>query len=391
MMGLLERYVLGKALALFAGLTGLALAILLLERLLRVVELVSGSTGNMTAAARLIVNLVPHYLEMALPAALFLSVLITIDRISRSGELVAMMGAGVSLFRVVRPFMIAAALLAAIMVFITGFLQPLSRYDYRQIAHDIRQQSVETAFQEGKFAHVGDWVVWTDHAERQGRVLGGTFILEYQADGSRRFLSAPSGGLVGEGDELSRIVLQDGRGGDLPVGGQAISGLGFETLYWTLPHEMAPFRARGGDARELTLPELFAVAGMRQEAGVEPHIAAAGLHDQLSRALLMLALPLLAVPLGLSYGRAPRTGGIAIGIVLMLVVQKALEYGLIVAERGTVPAWASLWPIVLVISATGVVLFWRSAQRVSTPPLMNLSLDVARIARGIRPPASGRA
>lgn len=373
-MGLLERYVLKRALVLFAGLTGLALAILLLERLLRIVELVSGASGTMTSAARLIVNLVPHYLEMALPAALFLSILITTERLSRSGELVAMLSSGVSLFRYARPFTLAALGLAALALLITGFAQPLARYDYRQIAHDIRQRSVDTAFQEGKFVQAGDYVVWTDHSGKSGNELASTFILEYREDGSRRFLSAPSGALIPGETGFAQIVMQDGMGADLPAGEGASSQLTYDRLHWSLPAGMEAFRARGGDERELTLPELFAAASGRLDAGVEPHIAATALHDQLARAVLILVLPFLAIALGLNFGRTPRAGSLAIGIVFMLVVQKALEFALILAERGSIAPWAGLWPVVGIIAFLSGYLFWRGATQVAAPLLSPLAV-----------------
>jgi lipopolysaccharide export system permease protein len=72
-------------------------------------------------------------------------------------------------------------------------------------------------------------------------------------------------------------------------------------------------------------------------------------------------LPLIGVILGLNLGRTPRSGGIAIGILLLLSVQKILEYGLALAERGAVPAWAGFWPVVLVLAVAALFMFRRLA------------------------------
>ncbi len=94
--------------------------------------------------------------------------------------------------------------------------------------------------------------------------------------------------------------------------------------------------------------------------------------------MLILVLPLLAIPLGLNYGRVPRAGGLAAGIVLMLLVQKGLEFGMILAERGTVAPWAGSWSVLFFVAALGVAVFWRNATQISAPPPALLSIFGAR-------------
>ena len=137
------------------GLASLALGVLLLERLLRIFEIVANTSDTLGVATRMLLNLLPYYLGLAIPVALFLGVLITVDRVSRSGELSAALAAGVSLFQIIRPFMWIAAFLALFSVVLMGYLQPLGRYDYRAAVHDVKQSSAEAVFQEGKFAQIG--------------------------------------------------------------------------------------------------------------------------------------------------------------------------------------------------------------------------------------------
>jgi len=211
MFARLDRYMLQGTLGLFVGLTGLALGVLLIERLIRLTELLSGSDEATLAAVRMIANLVPHYLEMALPAAFLIAVIISVDRLSRSGEIVAMMATGVSLLRIARPYLLMAAVLALASVAIAGFLQPITRYNYRQIAFELRQSSIVTAFKERKFVQFRDRVVWTDRVDSTGRNLGETFIIETAPDGGRRFMTGRRRqGCLGD---------QPVRGDDRPVAG----------------------------------------------------------------------------------------------------------------------------------------------------------------------------
>ncbi|WP_158275442.1 LptF/LptG family permease [Maritimibacter sp. 55A14] len=360
----LDRYLLRNNLGLFAALTGLALAILLLERLIRITDLISTSDHAVVSAVRMIANLVPHYLEMALPGALLIATIITIGRLSRSGEIVGMMSSGVSLYRIVRPYMAMAVLLALVSILVTGYLQPVSRYNYREIVHELKQDAVVAAFQERKFVQFDDWVVWTDAVDREGRKMGETFIVETGPDGSRRFLTGSSGALLEDEEGAWAITLADGMAGR--IAGRVESGQGdrltIDRVSWRLPHSAPGFRSRGADQRELTLTELIAgdfAAGGRD---IDPVVAMSDLHDRISRAALLVVLPLVGVILGLNLGRKMRSGGVAIGILLLLVVQKLLEYGLLMAERGAVPPWAGLWPVVLTVAVGSVFFFHRLAE-----------------------------
>lgn len=386
MFARLDRYLLKNTLGLFAGLTGLALGVLLIERLIRLSEVLSGTDEATLTAVRMIANLVPHYLEMALPAALLIAIIISVDRLSRSGEIVAMMATGVSLFRIARPYMLMALVLALVSVLIAGFVQPITRYNYRQIAFDLQQSSIVTAFRERKFVQFHDRVVWTDRVDETGRNLGETFVIETAPDGSRRFMTGRTGVLHEDGGGWV-ITLTDAMIGQLPaVIGDAVAGrqgdrLMVATVDWQLPVASAVFRSRGGDQRELTLSELIAGTYRDQGFGIDPVSASADLHDRLSRSALLLTLPLIGVALGLNIGRVARSGGVAMGIFLLLIVQKLLEFGLLKAERGAVPGWAGLWPIVIAVAIGALVLFRLAATGRQVIPEIHLP---ARLAAWLR-------
>ena len=94
-----------------------------------------------------------------------------------------------------------------------------------------------------------------------------------------------------------------------------------------------------------------------------------------------MVLPLIALPMGLGYGRSFQSTGIAVGIIFLLLAQKSLEMGNTLALDGRIAPWLGTWPVIAVISLLGVGLFLRSALRVATPPLMMLSFDLGNVAK----------
>ena len=371
----IQRYIFGECTRVFFGLLLLVVSILLLERLLRIADLVSRSPGNFGEAVYMLANLVPHYAGIGIPAAFFLAVLITVSRISRSGELVAVWGMGKSLFMISKPFMIMAALLASLLLITSGILQPLSRYEYRSLVNSIAESSIETVFIEGKFVEAEDWTVWTEDVDLSTGDLTSSFILERLPDGSQRIISAATGALVRENGTISEIQLESGMGADLSEDQTLSSRLEFDSFKWRPPDALTQFRDRGNDVRELMLWELWTPATSPPSAeleNIESLEAMVSIHDQLARFALILLLPLIAVPFGLSYGRHPPSNAILIGLLTLIMIQQLLELAKSLALDGAVPAWAGSWAVIILVSLIGLFLFLRSAVTMAQPPLSSV-------------------
>lgn len=371
----IQRYIFGECTRVFFGLLLLVISILLLERLLRIADLVSRSPGNFGEAVYMLANLVPHYAGIGIPAAFFLAVLITVSRISRSGELVAVWGMGKSLFMISKPFMIMAVLLASLLLITSGILQPLSRYEYRSLVNSIAESSIETVFIEGKFVEAEDWTVWTEDVDLSTGELTSSFILERLPDGSQRIISAATGALVRENGTISEIQLQSGMGADLSETQTLSSRLEFDSFKWRPPDALTQFRARGKDVRELMLWELWApaISSPRDDTdNIEPLEAMVSIHDQLARFVLILILPLIAVPFGLSYGRHPPSNAILIGLLTLIIIQQLLELAKSLALDSVVPPWLGSWLVIAIVGTGGLLLFLRSARTMAQPPLSSV-------------------
>ncbi len=83
-------------------------------------------------------SLVPHYLGLALPAAFFAAIFMSVARIGDDNELDAMLATGRSIARMAVPYFIVAAALVGFNFYLYGFLQPLTRYGYNVQVHEAR-------------------------------------------------------------------------------------------------------------------------------------------------------------------------------------------------------------------------------------------------------------
>ncbi len=108
-----------------AGAIVIGMAALLLERLIRLLDLFANRGGPLTLILKMLGNLVPHYLAIAIPAAFFVGILYATLRLSNDSELDVMRASGLSLRRLAAPMLVMAVVLTVASAIILGFLQPL--------------------------------------------------------------------------------------------------------------------------------------------------------------------------------------------------------------------------------------------------------------------------
>ena len=388
-MDRLNQYLMKKAATTIGGLIIFACCVLLMERLLRIFQVVTTSTNPASDTSQMIVNLLPYYLGIAVPMALLLGVIITVDRFSRSSELTAAFGSGISLLHMTKPFLILGTFLAVITLFIEGYMQPVGRYNYRQVEHSVKQQSFTAALREGTFTSVGNRTFFAG-TDLKGDAMGPIFIYEKQMkDGKQEGLRLTT---AGQGEIIIREntmepVLQLAKGqiyqvmedknidGDFSFESSSIAGAANEIT----------FRSRGDDEREMTSLELLENRrGDVSRFNINSDVNNATLHLRLAKSALLLILPFIAVPFGLNYGRNPSSAGIAIGVVFLISLQKALEFGQSLGAAGKVPPWVGIWPILIAVAIFAARLFRKSAYKMGQPPLTSVSHYISHLQGKIR-------
>src|SRR5690349_7716470 len=110
-ISLFDRYMLKRVLGPLAAAIVIGMAALLLERLIRLLDLFANRGGPLTLILKMLGNLVPHYLGIALPAAFFVGILYATLRLSNDSELDVMRASGLSLRRLAAPMLLVAVLL----------------------------------------------------------------------------------------------------------------------------------------------------------------------------------------------------------------------------------------------------------------------------------------
>lgn len=333
----------------------------LLERLLRLFDLVAATGAAISSALTMAGNLVPHYLGLALPSAFTAGIFIAIARLGDDNEIDVMLTGGRSIARLAMPFVAVAFLLCAFNLYLFGYLQPLSRYGYHVAVHEALNAGWNARLEDRRFVRAAHGItLGADTVGHDGRSLQGVFI-ERREGGREEITTAPRGRLVLAPDGR-RLLLELENGQIVRFGREGgLSALRFNRgmINDDFTPVPPPFRARGDSVRELTLNELW--RGLHGGETERPrHILAAELNARLARVLVVLLLPLLAVPLGMASKRGNRAPSVVFAVLALLALNHALQFGESLAETGRVPPPAGLWIPFAMFGAACVWLFRRS-------------------------------
>lgn len=376
-----DRYVLRLAISPMLGALAVTLVALLLERILRLLDLLADSSSRFGFVAELAANLIPHYLGLTLPAAFFVSLFIVFSRLSDGSEIDALLASGISLTRLAAPFVVVGVILAMISLALFGYLQPYSRYAYRAVLHAAIEAGWNGRLSAQAFVSPGDSLSMTaDIAEGEGRRLQRVFIRKALADGDEEITTAKAAELRPSADGKSVVVLLEGgqqlsesKTGDMRI-------LSFQSFSTDVPLAGAQklLRDRGGDPRELTLNELARQASSPDSLfGRETLLAE--LYGRLARALALPFLPLLALPLALAAKRGGRVPGVIVAGITLIAFHHLLQLGQSLAEQGRVLAIIGIGLPAAIFTSLCLWIFISSRTRPGETPLSLLSEQISDI------------
>lgn len=350
------------------------LAALLLERMLRLLDLLVNKGGPLGLVVKMVVNLVPHYLGMALPAAFFLSVLLAVSRLGGDSELEALQGCGLSLRRLVTPIFVFAVFLTIFTGFLFGVFQPYARYAYRAVLYVVTHAAWDAQLEEGAFlSGDGRLTIMAERVDGGGASLRQVFVNQDQGAGGGIATTAREGRLLRDVDGY-RLQLKDGvqvKTSPADPNGKIVT---FKELALTvdLDSHIAPFRERGDSEREMTLRELWHARKADSGSSVPISRLSAEMHGRMARTLTVVFLPLLALPLGLASRRQRRSHGILLAAIILIVYHHSLQFGENMVDSGKVGPFFGIWLPFLLFSSFSVWIYMQVGAKPGNNPLSSI-------------------
>ncbi|MEO0410608.1 MAG: LptF/LptG family permease [Pseudomonadota bacterium] len=378
----IDWYILRQILTPMVTTLGIAAMLLLLDKMLSLFDFVIKEGGPVSVVWRMLGNVAPQYLGLAIPIGLLLGTILAFRKLALSSELDALNSVGVSFARLLRVPITLSFLLAILTFLLNGFVQPISRYSYEELRYELRSGALGASIKVGEFVELGEALTMKVEESRDGgRQLFRIFAhQEAPNDDGQLVVTADSGAFFATDDE-DRILFRlfDGTLITFDRNFTRPRYLSFDVqdLPIDLPRSEG-FRDRGDGELEKTTVEMVNElrSGNMEENSRDAVVA--NLNYRIAHILSLFALPFLAIPMGIPPKRSASAVGVFTGVAMLIGFNEILELGeAMVRNNGTSPLLA-MWLPFSVFVAISVQLYWIATRKVGGQPLKLLDA----IARG---------
>jgi len=372
MARLIDRYLLREVVP--PCLVGLLLItfVLLMNQVLLLADLFIDKGVPFLQALRLLGLLIPSILVFALPMSVLMGILGGLARLSADSEIVAFKTLGVGPRRLAKPLLLFGVAGFALTLPLALYIAPRANHDWvrtmtDQVLARVRLKVTPLEFNET----LPNMVFMVRDVGRDGSWHD---VFAYMAEdpADPRLVMARSG-KVRFYPEQRRAILELADGA-VYSGPLASPGEDTRTAFERLEEEIdieglfTPFskekRVREKDFDELTrdLKALKAdvAAGHEDQRRVRSHRIE--IHKKFALPAACLAFALLGLPLGVMTGRAGRTGGFSLGLVIILLYYVLITAGEKLAMEGRLPAFFGMWGPDLLLAVAGIWLFLRPSR-----------------------------
>lgn len=297
-----------------------------LTQSLRFVDMIINRGLSATMFVYFTMLLLPSFLGVILPIALFVAVTFVYNRLLTDSELVVMRAGGYSQYLLARPAMTLTILVVALCYALSIYFIPASYREFKDLQFTLRNSYPDVLLQEGVFSPVIKGVtVYVGSRSIRGELS--EIIVHDARDKKRPVTMMAERGFIVSGEFGPRVVMETGSRQQVDEKDGNLSLLYFDRYSFDLSTVDDSAEDRWREPRERYLNELFFSEGRKNEIGYFQKLRMEG-HHRLSMPLLPLSFTLvgLAFLLGGDFNRRGQLLRI-LGAVATVVAIEVIQLG----------------------------------------------------------------
>jgi lipopolysaccharide export system permease protein len=350
--------------------------ILLMDKILRLIELVVNRGGSLSSILMLFLFISPSFLILTIPVSVLLGTLLTFGRLSSDSEITAFKASGVSLYQLFFPisvFAFATFLLSSFLVFYglpwgnRGFKATLYRLVQSKADIEIKERVFNDAF--------SGLVVYVDRVPLQGNHMEGILIYDQREKGKSNTILAKEGFIVNN-PESQEIILRL-RYGDIhrfEPEAHTFQKITFDTydLKLELAKTFAAIEKKLKDW-EMSIDDIRKKMEEIKRTGGNTTLYEIELHKRYAIPFTCIVFALIGVPLGIQPHRSGRSYGFILSIFILIAYYVSLTASEILAARKIIPAFSAGWAPNLLFSGLGIYLLVKTASESPFKPIVWLT------------------
>ena len=383
-MRIISRYVLKEVFTFFSISLLTFTGLLLTVRMLRLTSLIVNRGVELGQIAKVFLAIIPTFLEIALPMATLLGVMLAFARMCGDSEMVVLRASGISLLRFLLPIGIFAAVVGSTGLFVSFVLRPWGFSTLSTALFEIARSKSTSGLTEGVFNKIGQLTLYAEKIDYQTGDLSKVIVDDKRNDTQRKVVVAQRGKIVAdEGTQTLSLLLGEGVAHE--TDGENYSRTAFQSNSLSVnPMELKEDAKKGAVARELPGPELLRVVDYykqqlrstegnsievygqtltRKEVLKKFRRAKIEYGQRLSLPYASVVMAFVGMALGIMSPRTQRTWGAGfaatLGLVVFILYYSIFSIGLTLADSGALKVWIALWAPNILTTAIAATLVYK--------------------------------
>ena len=358
---ILDDYVL-RDFALYLALIASTFVMLLL--VFTVFELLSDILHNQVSpltVGEYLLNVTPYFLYYPIaPLSMLLAVLVTFGLLQRSNEITAIKATGISLYRIVIPVLVAAAVVAGALFLSDQLYLPYTNKRQDALRNRIKGKPPQTYLRPDRkwiFGQHSD-IYYYQFFDPDRDVFGGISVFQFDPH-TFQITRRISAARAHWSDNLDRWVYE--QGWERKLKGSAISDYErFDvTTFPELSEQPAYFKKEVKQSSEMNYEELHRYIHDLQQSGFDVVRLRVQLQKKLAYPLITLVMAVLAIPFALSAGKRGALAGVATAIGIGVVYWTISGLFEAMGNLSQLPPALAAWSPDLVFACLGGYLILR--------------------------------
>jgi lipopolysaccharide export system permease protein len=344
--------------------------VLLIARILKLIELVITRGVPLLQTAKLFSLILPTFLELTVPMAFLLAILLGLGRLSSDQELLAMKASGISPGQLLRPLSWVALVIAIITLLLTLLARPAANAAMKKELYNIAKNRVGTALKEKVFNDdFPNILIYVEEMIPPGNTAQGVLIVDKRSR-VREEIILGRVALISTDEETHTLGLKlfDGSIYERERNKPGFSQTRFNIYDFKLDLDelISPVKRKDAGPKEMSLRRLLKIIREKTAQGAKAIPERMEFHQRISFGFAPFVFCLLGVSLTLlpRRSRANRSWGFMLCFFWLLTYYVFLSLGKALGDKGVVHPFPALW-LPNVITGGVAVHFFRKACRES--------------------------
>ncbi|MDE2484483.1 MAG: LptF/LptG family permease [candidate division NC10 bacterium] len=371
---LIDRHLLKEMTASFALGLGIFTFVLLMDQMMRLMDLIINKGVPVGVVLRLILYILPFSLTVTIPMSVLLAVLATYGRASSEGEAIVLKASGLSLYRLMAPGVLFGIVATLATLWISTLVQPNSTRAFKTLTYQLYHTQALTALEEGVFnTEYPGLAIYVDRLNKRDGTLQGILVIDRRSQTDQHVVIAQEGTLLNKNSEAETPIGLQLSKGNLHSSSRDVPGrfrnLDFDTydLQILTGGAIAETVGRVRQGKEMNLEELRAEITRLTKDGGQAWPLQVELHKKFALPVACLILSAIGAPLAMRIKKASRGVSLALSVAFAVFYYILLATGESLGSRGAIEPALGIWFPNLILGIIAISLVLAEGREVLLP------------------------